>query len=319
MGGKLSRADHLSSWRRLALHLWNDPRDPTVYGNLEVDMTLALEYLAAVSEPGSQTKVTVTHLVAKAIAKALAAHPEANGIVAGRRIYMRPTVDVYCQVATESGRDLSGVKVVAADRKSIVEFAAELTTSVESVRNADGGSERTKHTLAVIPDVLLGAVLRLVDFLTYRLRLDLSRYGIPFDQFGSAMVSNVGQFGIGHGLAPLVPSSHVPIVLLVGELTERALVKDGEIVVAPCMTVGCTFDHRLIDGYQAGQLASIVKRTLQDPFTELGLPSRSSSAGDRLPSGPRDRKSNPPTHSGYRDRVTGSIPPARPRVPTEQR
>jgi len=306
MTESFTRAERLSSWRRIALHLWSDPRDPTVYGNLEIDMSRALDYLEQVNELAGTIKITVTHLVAKAIAKAIAAHPQANGIVAGRRIYLRDSVDVYCQVATEAGRDLSGVKVTAADRKSIIELAAELSRSVDSVRNATGGSEQTKRALSYVPHSMLGWVLRAVDFLTYNMRLDLSRYGIAFDQFGSAMVSNVGQFGIGHGLAPLVPSTHAPIVLLVGELADRAVARNGEVTVAPCMTVGCTFDHRLIDGYQAGQLARIVKDTLLDPFSALGLPSRSSSADDRFQMGLDGMRNNDPSRSECMDRRSES-------------
>ncbi len=79
-GKNFTPATRLSTWRRISLQLWDDPRDPTVYGNLEINMTRGLEYLRAVSATDSsgQTKVTVTHLVAKAIARALAAHPEAN-------------------------------------------------------------------------------------------------------------------------------------------------------------------------------------------------------------------------------------------------
>jgi hypothetical protein len=150
-------------------------------------------------------------------------------------------------------------------------------------------------------------MLRLVEFLTYDLFLDLGRFGIEFDQFGSAMVSNVGSFGIGHGLAPLVPASRVPIVLLVGEVVDRAIVRDGRILAAPAMTVGCTFDHRLIDGYQAGQMARVVKDALHDPYEAFGPPSLSSSADDARPRDPRDATSTDPTDNAYTGRRPGFV------------
>ncbi len=277
------RANDLSSWRRISLHLWRHPRDPSVYGNLEINMRKACEYLRLVNERTDGAKVTVTHLVAKAIARALAAHPEANAVIARRRIYYRPTVDVFCQVATEGGKDLSGVKISEVDRKSIVELAAELAQRIDRLqRRADEGSERTKKTVLSVPHPFLGLVLRTVEFLSYDLRIDLSRFGVAFDQFGAAMVSNVAGFGLAHGLAPLVPATRTPIVLLVGRIEDRPVVEDGALAVAPCLTIGCTFDHRLIDGYQAGAMATIVTETLTDPFRHIGLPSRSSSTGDRI-------------------------------------
>lgn len=270
-------ARHLSSWRRLSLHVWKKPADPTVYGLLDVNMRRALAYLEAINREPGHTRVTVTHLVVKGIAKALAETPEANGIIAMGRIYLRESVDVYCQVATDGGKDLSGVKVTGVDRKSVVEVADELVAAVAAVREGrDRGSEATKKTLARIPDRLLGLLVRASGFLSYDLRLDLSAFGIAFDQFGGAMVSNIGSFGVGTALAPLVPVSRTPIVLLVGEVTDRPAVEDGALVVAPILNIGASFDHRMIDGYQASKMARTVIASISDPEAAFGLPTRSS-------------------------------------------
>lgn len=309
--GGFKRANRISRWRRLALHLWRDPRDPTVYGNLEINMVKALEYIDAVNSSSGRAKITVTHLVIKAIAKAIAEFPDANAIIAGRRIYYRESVDVYCQVATGGGDDLSGLKISQADRKSAAEIAEELCGRVGGVHaGTDPGSERTKRAVEHVPHLLLGPLLWLIDFLTYTLRLDLSRMGVAFDQFGSAMVSNVGSFGIGHGLAPLVPASHVPIVLLVGEVIEKPVVVEGQISIAACMTIGATFDHRLIDGFQAGKLATTVKESLADPFLAFGLPSLPSSTDDharRFHLPPHDESSSDRSDSEYKDHKPESV------------
>ncbi len=272
-----TRIKRLSSWRRIALHAWDSPRDPTVYGNLEVNMRRALAYLEEANRESAQAKATVTHLVVKAIGRALAENPEANAIIARKQIYMRRSVDVYCQVATEGGRDLSGVKVTSVDGKSLMEIAGELATRIDGVRSGrDPGSERSKQVLTRIPHRFLGMLLKAVGFLSYDLLWDLSAFGIEFDQFGGAMVSNVGSFGLGHGLAPLVPISRAPIVLLVGEVNDRPCVENGELAVAPHMTIGATFDHRLIDGHQAGVMAKTVIASVSDPYQAFGPPSRSS-------------------------------------------
>jgi len=306
-----TRAERLSSWRRISLHMWARPADPTVYGNLEIDMSRALAYLDELNDRlrrnGSPAKVTITHLTAKAIAKALATYPDANAIIARRWLYRRDSVDVYCQVATDGGADLSGIKVANADKKSAIDIAEEMHERVRRVLDhQDAGSERTKNSVRKVPHRLLGRVLRVIEFLTYDLFLDLSRFGVEFDQFGSAMVSNVGSFGIGHGLAPLVPASRVPIILLVGEVVESAVVRKGEIVAAPMMTVGCTFDHRLIDGYQAGNMARVVKESLRDPYLAFGLPSRSSSTDDRLVLHRPGTTNSDPNDSEYTDRKSES-------------
>jgi pyruvate/2-oxoglutarate dehydrogenase complex dihydrolipoamide acyltransferase (E2) component len=274
---RFRRAERLSSWRRLAVHVWRAPSDPTVYGVLEVDMRRSLEYLAALNAISGGAKVTPTHLVVKAIAKALAETPGSNGMIARRRVWLRDSIDIYCQVATDGGRDLSGVKIRHVDRKSPAEVAEELTSSAASVREGrDPGSEATKKSLGRMPDFLLGPILRLTGFLTFDLQLDLSSFGIAYDQFGGAMVSNVGGFGLQSGLAPLVPVSRSPIVLLVGEVTERPLAENGAVIAAPLMTIGATFDHRLIDGYQGSMMARIVIDAVRDPEKAFGPPVRTS-------------------------------------------
>jgi pyruvate/2-oxoglutarate dehydrogenase complex dihydrolipoamide acyltransferase (E2) component len=92
---------------------------------------------------------------------------------------------------------------------------------------------------------------------------------VPTDGFGSAMVTNVGMFGLPHGFAPLVPFSLVPIVLTIGEVRDAAVVEAGEVVVRPVLTVGVTLDHRVLDGYQAGRLAQRFCAVMRDPAAAL--------------------------------------------------
>ena len=55
--------------------------------------------------------VTVTHLTVHGVALALKQFPQMNGIVARGRIMLRDSVDIFMQVATSGGTELSGFKV----------------------------------------------------------------------------------------------------------------------------------------------------------------------------------------------------------------
>src|SRR5437870_5629432 len=125
--------------------------------------------------------------------------------------------------------------------------------------------ERTKSILDRLPLRLLGPFLRIVSYLVYDLDLDLSRFGVVKDEFGSAMVTNVGTFGLAHAYAPLVPFSRTPLVVLVGEVQDRPVVEDGRVVARPIMTLGVTFDHRFMDGFQGGAMAQLFRAFLEDP------------------------------------------------------
>ena len=263
---KISR---LSSWRRLALHAWPAPRDSTVYSTLQIDMTEAQPFLERLRRE-SGVRVTPTHLVAKAIATALQRYPESNAIIRRRWVYQRESVDVFIQVVSDEGEDLSGIKVANADQKSVVEIARELTERAERIRaHRDPELERTKGMLDRVPNFLLGAMMKLTEFATHGLGLDLTRFGLKPDPFGTAMVSNIGTFGIDWALAPLVPFSRCAIVLLVGTVQPRPLVVDGQVMARPVLIVGVTFDHRLLDGAQSARLAKVVCDVIAHPTAHL--------------------------------------------------
>src|SRR5262249_21998870 len=111
----------------------------------------------------------------------------------------------------------------------------------------------------------LGPVLRLIEYLTYDLDLDLTRFGIEKDAFGSAMVTNVGVFGLQCAFAPLVPVSRVPMVVLVGEAQERPGAAPGPVLVRSVMAIGASCVHGLVDGYRVGAMGQLSGASLEDP------------------------------------------------------
>src|SRR5213594_4367888 len=195
----------LRGWRRVATQAWRPPEDPSVYAQLDIPMRSALAYVERLREE-SGVRVTVTHLVARGVALALRQYPQLNGIVARGRIMLRDSVDIFLQVAIEGGTELSGIKIARADVKSVLEIAREMETRVERLRaRQDRQVERTKSLLDRIPLLLLGPVMRTIAYLVYDLDLDLTRLGVVKDEFGSAMVTNVGMFGLAQAYAPHAP------------------------------------------------------------------------------------------------------------------
>lgn len=263
------REKKLSTWRRLALNTWDTPTDPKIYGTLEIDATEANAYLQALRSQGGP-RVTVTHLVGHAVALAIRERPEVNAILRHRTLYRRETIDVYFQIAFEGGEDLNGAKIVSADQKGVVGIARELEESARAVRERRAKTVSNAKTFSKLPSFITGPAMRLGTFAHYELGLDLQRFGVPWDGFGSVMVTNVGSFGLATGLAPLVPFSRCPLILLLGEIRERPVVRDGQIVARPILPIGVTLDHRVIDGYQASKLAARFVHIMENPREVLG-------------------------------------------------
>lgn len=259
------KAKDLPTWRRIAVNAWSAPTEATIHGSIEVDATNALAYIEKLRSSGGP-KVTITHLVARAVALAVAKMPEANGIVSKGTIWLRDSVDIFLQVSLDGGQSLSGATIRSADTKSVTDIAAELAAKVTDIReHKDRSTEKTTQTMSKVPNRLLRPLMRLLSWAQYDRGIDLTKLGVEMDMFGSAMVTNVGMFGLQLGYAPAFPLGRTAIVILVGEVAPKPWVVDGQVVARPVLGLHATVDHRIVDGYHAGVLASHVRTALSDP------------------------------------------------------
>ena len=95
--------------------------------------------------------------------------------------------------------------------------------------------------------------------------LNLKRFGLPREAFGSAMVTSVGMFGIQHAYAPLSPYYRIGFLALVPEVVERPWVVDDAVVPRPVLRIAATLDHRYLDGAEAGRLGTTIREYLENP------------------------------------------------------
>ena len=83
-------------------------------------------------------------------------------------------------------------------------------------------------------------------------------------QGGTSAVSNLGMYGIKDFTAVINPP-HATI-LAVGAGEERAVVRDGKIVVANVMSVTLSCDHRAVDGALGAELLGAFKALIENPL-----------------------------------------------------
>jgi pyruvate/2-oxoglutarate dehydrogenase complex dihydrolipoamide acyltransferase (E2) component len=251
-------------WRKVATSTWGWPTDPQIYGRLELDAVPVVEAIRELRER-TGARVTVTTLVTRAIALALAENPTMNTRLRFGRFVPRESVDVFV-IVSAPGADLSGVKVRRADQKSAPEIARELEERAVEARAGKGELDRAKGMMAATPYFILRPFLRLSAFLTSDLGRNLKRLGMPKEAFGGAMVTNVGMFGIQEGWAPLSPVYRVPIIVLAGEITEKPWVVDGRIEPRPVLPIAATIDHRWVDGFGIAGMSEAFRKYLANPL-----------------------------------------------------
>lgn len=76
-------------------------------------------------------------------------------------------------------------------------------------------------------------------------------------------ITNIGSAG-GMFFTPVINYPEVAI-LGTGRISEKPVVRDGEIVVGKVMALSLSFDHRIIDGATAQYAMNYVKQLLEDP------------------------------------------------------
>lgn len=86
----------------------------------------------------------------------------------------------------------------------------------------------------------------------------------PAEMKGSTIsITNIGSAG-GMFFTPVINWPEVAI-LGTGRITEKPIVKNGEIVIGSVMALSLSFDHRLIDGATAQNALNYMKQLLEDP------------------------------------------------------
>ena len=258
------KVERLEGWRKVATAVWGLPSDPQIYGSVDVDAGAVLAFIEAANQNGA--RVTPTHVVGRAVAQALREVPSLNVRLSRGRAIQRESIDVFFITAIKGGRDLSGVKVRHVDAKSAREVARELAERSERLRaGSDRDLARAKQVFERLPGPLARAALRLSAWATGDLALDIPALGLRASPFGSAMVSSVGMLGIPMGFAPIAWMYRVPLLILVGEISERPLVVSGQVQARPVLPLSATIDHRYVDGAEIGRALAALRRYLAAP------------------------------------------------------
>lgn len=93
--------------------------------------------------------------------------------------------------------------------------------------------------------------------------------GLPMEKLrgGTFTITNLGMYGI-ESFSPIINQPEVAI-LGVTTMEDRVVVRNGEMVIRPMMTLSLTADHRVVDGSVAAEFLQRVKTLLENPALML--------------------------------------------------
>ena len=261
----------ISPWRRSALTLWRSAHDPSIYSWCEFDVGPAKAYMDKRSQ-SSGLKLTMTHFVSRAIAEMLRRHPELNVVARGWALYPRSSIDISYTIASDPiGNDLGSSVVRNAGEKDIVQIAKDLQPKILEVREKTDPDHRIfKKLLSLFPHRVSCWLLDIVSWVLYDLNIWSPIFGLPRDPFGCVMITNIGSLGLEQGFAALIPATRIPMIVAVGAVQKKPVVRNNEIVISEVVGLYFTVDHRVIDAVPAGYMVETLRKIFGNPEIELG-------------------------------------------------
>ena len=84
-------------------------------------------------------------------------------------------------------------------------------------------------------------------------------------QGGTFTITNLGAMGGGYRFETVIINQPESAILGTGGITDRAVVRDGKVVIRPVMTYYLTYDHRVVNGAVAAAFINSLIELLEKP------------------------------------------------------
>jgi len=170
-------------------------------------------------------RITYTDLTVAAVAKLLKEYPLVNASLIGSEIIQWEDINVSVAVALEEGLVVPVVR--NADQKSLIEISKEVRTLAKKAQDR-----------ALAPEAVQG---------------------------GTFTITNLGALGGGYRFETVIINQPEAAILGTGGIDDRAVVREGKIVVRPIMTYYLTYDHRVFTGAVAAAFMNNLIELLAKP------------------------------------------------------
>ncbi|WP_077704469.1 dihydrolipoamide acetyltransferase family protein [Virgibacillus dokdonensis] len=193
----------------------------------EVDVSELVAHRKKFKAVAAEQEIKLTYLpyVVKALVSASKKYPMINASVDDETNEIVHKHYYNVGIAADTDKGLLVPVVKNADRKSIFEISKEINELAEKARSGK-----------LAPEEMSGA---------------------------SNTITNIGSAG-GQWFTPVLNYPEA-VILGIGRIAEKPVVRDGEVVVAPVLALSLSFDHRIIDGATAQHALNQIKRLLSDP------------------------------------------------------
>jgi len=197
----------------------------TIMDEADVSKLVALRAKAKPLAEQKGVKLTYLPFVVKALVAAVRQFPDLNASIDEEKNEIVYKKYYHVGIATDTDNGLIVPVIEDADRKNIWTIAAQIKDLAE--RGREGKLK---------PQEMRGSTIS---------------------------ITNIGSAG-GMFFTPIINYPEVAI-LGIGRISEKPVVRNGEIAIGHVMALSLSFDHRLIDGATAQRALNYIKQLLEDP------------------------------------------------------
>ena len=174
-----------------------------------------------------QPKLTILPFIMLAMVKAMSKFPQCNAHFDDQNEVIYQYSAVHLGIAAQTNKGLMVPVVRHAEAMNIWQAAEEMKRVAEAAKNGNATREE-----------LSGSTIT---------------------------ISSLGKLG-GIVSTPVINAPEVSIIA-VNKLVEKPVVVEGQIQIRKTMNLSSSFDHRVVDGYDAAAMIQYVKNLLENPAT----------------------------------------------------
>jgi 2-oxoisovalerate dehydrogenase E2 component (dihydrolipoyl transacylase) len=174
-----------------------------------------------------QTKLTLLPFLVLALVRAVPDHPEVNGTFDDEAGIVHRPSALHIGIAAQTPNGLVVPVIRHAETLDLWQAAAEIKRLAEAARSGKASREELSGS--------------------------------------SITISSLGPMG-GIVSTPVINAPEVAIVG-VNKMVERPMVRNGQIVTRMMMNLSSSFDHRIVDGWNAAEFIQHIKRLFENPAT----------------------------------------------------
>ncbi len=195
----------------------------------ELDVTALEDLRAHLNDRHAtdRTRLTLLPFLIASLVRAMPGFPQINALFDDDAGIVRRHAALHVGIATQTENGLMVPVVRHAETLGLWEIAAEIARLATATR--DGKAARDELTGSTITITSLGALGGIVS----------------------------------------TPVINYPEVAIIGvnRIVERPVVRDGRIVIRKMMNLSSSFDHRVVDGWDAARFIQALKNLLEQPAT----------------------------------------------------